>query len=111
MSYCRWGYNSDLYIYEAEDGFICHVAARRRVWQSPPPEFPKNGDLKALTAWYEEYTSLLEDSQDFTPIQLQHAGETFSTDTAEEMAQVVEMLIAEGYLVPDYVIPSLREEQ
>lgn len=41
MSYCRWSsddYQCDIYAYEAEDGFVVHVASSRKRFIEPLPE-------------------------------------------------------------------------
>lgn len=82
MSFARWTDDSDLYVYESDEGFMIHIAGRR-----------KNADGE------------LED------IALPEVGKTFVLDTPGECADKCEELGRLGYAVPDYLLSELREEE
>ncbi len=101
MSYCRWSsddYNCDLYIYESVGDFwALHIASSRYIIK------PKVGE-------YNDREELYKDSN-FEKIDLPHAGGNFEFGSPGECADFCEELKKLGYCFPDYVIPSLREEQ
>lgn len=119
MSYCRWStddFACDLYIYESVyDCWTIHVAGGRHVGPLPPVPSLKELCDRAVTG--EEYAAASKvrrawmDKHGTVPIDLPHAGETFDLATPGECADKVEELAALGYCVPDYVVPTLREEQ
>lgn len=120
MSYCRWSsddFQCDLYVYEhIAGGFMIHVAGRKRTPPAetrPPPigrwwERDEEGQAdcierhKAVEAWLE--------SAPWENIALPHAGESITTETADECADEVERLRTLGYSVPQSVIDALRAE-
>lgn len=122
MSYCRWSGNDfqcDVYVYEAEDGFTIHVAGMRIRWTAPlPPPLPTyDPDTWDFHAWYERHrivSDMLDDDTTHVrePIGLPHDGESFyGIETPGECADKLVELREVGYMVPDYAINALREEE
>lgn len=115
MSYCRWSddrSNCDVYVYEAEDGFVTHVASRRH--DIDRSQLPPEVDLVADPEGWLAGNRLLHDLMDqagTVPIGLAHDGEFYTHDTPGECADNLEVLRAAGYRVPQYAIDALREEE
>jgi len=118
MSYCRWSsddFRSDLYVYEAADGFVVHVASRRYVYPDgvmPPDMDVKVGDPGWAGAWAERNMEVQKiiDTLDLEQITLEQAGESFYGLDAEEAAVKVAELRAIGFYVPKGVEESILEE-
>ena len=118
MSYCRLSsddYQSDVYVYESAEGFVIHVAARRRTGIGEQPE--------SIGAWWErgedgikEYLERDKKVQEWLEsgehkdIGLPHDGETFIDETPEECAARLMELKEIGYNVPQYAIDMLLDE-
>lgn len=97
VSYVRWSTpvdtpegvrKSDVYIYGSSDGFALHIGNRRRKAGTDDPE-----------AW--EELPPLPDGVD--------RDMTLSYDAPEAVADVLELLQAAGYIVPQYVIDDFRK--
>ncbi len=115
MSYCRWSsddYQSDVYAYEAETGFVVHVASSRYKFSSPLPS-PVSYAEDGFDAWFarQQAVTRMVDAADSVPIGLSLDGESLSYDTPGECADGLDRLRLFGYRVPQYAIDSLREEQ
>lgn len=114
MSFCRWSsddFQCDVYVYEADYGFVIHVANNKVIFQTPLPAVVEY-DPDNFQPWFERHAKVSEMVRDADkePITLPHAGETFTLDTANECADKLEYLSSLGYNVPSYAISSLREE-
>ena len=116
MSYCRWSsddYQCDVYVYEdVSGGWTTHVAGNRIVFAEPlPPDVPFNADH--MGEWLERHNKVMEmvDKAQRVPIGGPSDGQTFNDATAEKCASWLEALRSEGYVVPQYAIDSLREEE
>lgn len=111
MSYCRWSsedWKCDVYCYEStEGGYQVHVAARRVVGDVPKV------DWSSPKAVYETYQKQMKfmDTVKREIIGLQHDGESFSFNTAKETAAWLVHLKYLGYVVPEYAIEALMEEE
>lgn len=120
MSYCRFStddYQCDLYVYANTDGgFSVHVAGGRYVFDTPLPEpvrEPDGSDFDTdLRRWCEryEYVHELVKRAAVMPIGLSRDGRSYHVRTAEQCVALVKSLAAEGYRVPDYVAPEIRED-
>lgn len=118
MSYCRWssdGYNCDLYVYESDAGWMTHVAGRRRVSDQPRPVPPVATDLPGVDidnwlAWWKAIHAWC-DAAKLEPIGLVCDGQTFVDDTPGDCADRLVWLKGLGYIVPQYAIDELRQEQ
>jgi hypothetical protein len=104
MSYCRWGPGSDVYCYASYDGYVVHLAARRRREDAPecPYEFGKP-----------EYFQWVQDNYDviYRDIEQYDNGETdWSFKKPEEFRDFLLELRAKGYLVPQHAIDRINEE-
>lgn len=126
MSYCRWssdGFKCDVYVYESQYGYTCHVASRKIVNfnEAPPiPSFfdymPKPEDklkdediqdyIKKRRVWEEWF----DNHAIHENIGLEFDGKTINTESATSMANELVMLKEMGYQVPQYAIDSLYEE-
>lgn len=123
MSFCRWsclnGY-SDVYVYEGRQGYVTHVARKRR-----PPGAPRSGmdafyEVMAADGSGEEMAEAYrsadakrqewDEAHPLAPIDHPEAGANFCHDDADECAANLERLRREGFVVPEWAIESLREE-
>lgn len=127
MSYCRWssdGHNCDVYVYESEYGYVCHVAARKIINLHEAPHVPSffnyntpldgkisDSDIQDFIIKNRAWMEWLDKSAIRENIGLEHDGETFSSDEPGDMAEILIMLKQMGYQVPQYAIDSLLEEQ
>jgi len=113
VSYCRFGYGSDVYVYEScFGGILVHVAASRHSNPKPYPEMPPGWWLlppdealaihKEQIAWYQEST--------LEPIGLSADGGEYSFDSPGDAADCLERLRGMGYRVPEHAIRVLRDE-
>lgn len=113
MAYCRWSSNDfqcDVYCYESVDGgWHVHVAGRRHVLTEPLPP-PVNYDSPQFGSRHQKVMSLL-DNAELVKIGLPHDGESSVFNTPGAAAQYLEMLQSAGYIVPQYAIDALREEE
>ena len=109
MSYCRWSsddWKCDIYCYEAEEGYMIHVAAGRIIGEAPKLCFDNPEEL--LESYQKQMKWL--DSAKREVINLEYAGETMSFDTPQETADMLLKLKNIGYNVPEYAIETLLEE-
>ena len=110
MSYCRWSsmdFGCDLYVYEAEDGIVIHVASNRvqgdvpRIdWSSP----------EALHSTYEEQMEFLETAER-KPIGLRWDGDSYYGLTKENACARIELLGIIGYVFPEDLIKNVMETE
>jgi len=116
MSYCRWSsddFQCDVYVYEScQGGFDTHVAGQRYVFKEPLPP-PVNLSQDNIQEWMARHNKVSEtlDHDSMIEIGLPHDGESFNDSTPGECADRLESLRAMGYVVPQYAIDALREEQ
>ncbi len=114
MSYCRWScddYQCDIYAFEADAGFMVHVATRRYQFKEPlPPPAPHSEGFDAYFARHKKVMVMVGRATTVA-IDLPHDGEDFLFDTPGECADELERLRKCGYRVPQYAIDTLREEQ
>jgi hypothetical protein len=117
MSYCRWSsddHKCDVYVYEhCDGGYVTHVARKRYTAASPCPPIPVGWhqlDAEIFTNALAAQRSWLA-SAELVNIDLPHDGESFSDNTPGECAARLESLRALGYIVPQYAIDALREEE
>lgn len=131
MSYARWSsddFQSDVYIYGTSEGNLkqtaLHIAGNRAIIDRsglPEVKWPSDDEWKAMTEgetalWSHDILKrnralgdLLQECQREV-IDHPLAGTTKYFDTTQECADYVEMLIAEGFNVPDGVVEALRED-
>lgn len=113
MAICRWSdYQCDLYIYESSFGFECYVAAKRYEDEPEPPPLPAGDDNADWLSWqrlYQEYLKRLK-ACSLVPVALPHAGEAKVFQAYGELLDYVVELKSIGFLVPDWVIEDIKEE-
>ena len=115
MSYCRFScdnFKSDVYVYESNAGFECHVATSRYLLpdDAPNPTFELlMRDAEEFTRVHAERSKLLE-TVECEPIGLPQDGESVTLDSAGEMLGYLTKLKTTGYHIPDHALESLREE-
>jgi hypothetical protein len=112
MSYCRWSsdcYQSDVYVYESNEGFMIHVASRKYVSDIKRPSYPGPG-IENLSKYLAIDCPKWLKSSHLEPIGLPLDGKSFCLETAAEAAAKLEELRAMGYIVPQYAIDCLRQE-
>lgn len=113
MSICRWSdddYRCDLYIYEGSDGYYhVHVANGRYVIAEEMPEItldlPDDEILRRRQAIGE-----ILDRSTVEKITLPFAGKSFKVKTLKELKELVYMLKAVGYHVPEFVFALIENE-
>ena len=113
MSYCRWSSDSfqcDLYVYrDVEGGWSIHVAKSRRVFHSPIPPPPPEGDFKATFEHMEAIIRLLRDAT-IVPIGLPYDGKDFRGERDSTVA-TLRMLKEAGYRFPYKIIEEIAAEE
>ena len=110
MSFCRFSddnWKSDIYAYEAKDGYVIHVASNRHVGDIPAIDW--SGDPTSLHLSRQAQIKAL-DRCDIVAIGGAYDGKTFVFRTPQEVIKCVLMLIDEGYHVPHWVIPEMKRE-
>ena len=121
MSYCRWSSLSgfcDAYVYEdVHGGWVTHIAERR---QAPGVlsdgselfyAYPKGCEGHPVAEiWAQQ--NRLRSEQDIELIDIDHpeAGASFNHSTPNECADNLERLQREGFIIPNDVIQTLRQE-
>jgi hypothetical protein len=103
-------YGCDLYVYDAEEGVVIHVAANRVV-----------GDIPKLAVWsadkrkefFESYNAQMKflETAERRPIGLPYDGESFYSLGKEETVETLKMLKDCGYVFPEEVLEWVVEEQ
>jgi hypothetical protein len=117
MSYCRWSsddHKCDVYVYEhCDGGYVTHVASKRYTADTPCPTTPKEWGTMPTELFADALAAQRTwlDAATLVPIGLPHDGESFSDDTPGECAARLESLRALGYIVPQYAIDALKEEE
>lgn len=115
MSYCRFSsldFACDLYVYASADGFVVDVAANRIVGPVPPlyrPTSDGEAEMRKANAAYQAQIAYLEEAQRL-PIDLPHAGETFTCADAGIALETLRRLRMIGYVFPDHVLEDLQTE-
>lgn len=128
MSYCRFSsdnWRSDVYCYEAEEGYVIHVAKYRKVIQPIPDlvgtwfwywvgdcewEWVKRFGYRLISWWHNQIHARSLRLIPLRPIHLPKDGETFGYDSAKDCFNRLLALRGIGYYIPQSAIESLREE-
>jgi hypothetical protein len=111
MSYCRWssdGFQCDVYVYEAEGGYMVHVAGKRRLKRVCDIDFSNQQALMDSIA--QQHKELDDPENKLLPIGLPYDGETFGADTLTELLEVLTDIKETGYNVPDFVFSDIQGE-
>ena len=112
MSYCRWSsddWKCDIYAYESGEGYVIHVAGRKRVGDIPTvPNILETEPEE----WGEAYRKQLRalEAIPLVDIDLPFAGETFVEPTLQSFHDRMMELRRTGYHIPDYVMFGIQEE-
>jgi len=108
MSYARWGYESDVYAYEADgldDMVVVHVNEQRLTMPPPPIDY---SSLEQFELTYEAHKNFYDVQAKYVPINLPCDGKTFS-GTHEEMYFTLLELKEMGYRVPSCTLDTIKE--
>lgn len=110
MSFCRFSsddFHCDFYAYEAEHGYVLHVAATRITWD-PPPSPLQNLDLEP-SEWQELYHRYHEALQSAprSPVLHPSAGATAVFATLAELRNRIAQLVSQGLHAPPWLLPDL----
>ena len=114
MSYCRWSsddFKSDVYCYEGANGFVIMVAENKHIFTEPLP--PKvEFDVDNLDEYFARDSLVMDIVRraETVPINLPHAGESFTCASPQETADKLLELREIGYHVPQYAIDRLSSE-
>lgn len=105
----------DIYLYsDVNGGYTCHVASKKRVADTPCPELPERSKFWSLST--EEFTAILQAQQEWVktssvvPIGKAYDGRSFYNYDRDEMVEVLKMLKAAGYVMPDWLIEEIANE-
>jgi hypothetical protein len=112
VSYCAWSsddYQSDVFVYENDGGWITHVAGARRQFAEPLPEPVSDDNVMAWMARHAKVSEIVDRSP-LVPIGLPHDSETFTDASPAECAERLRELRRIGYHVPQYAIDDLESE-
>lgn len=114
MSYCRWScdnFRSDVYAYEARDGYYVHVAGNRIMQPLPqnPLETLLQDSPEETVRKYRKWSAVFDDTPR-VPIDLPYVGETFVEHTLADLKARLAGLQALGYHVPDHAFALVDEE-
>jgi hypothetical protein len=112
MSYCRFGYHSDVYCYDNGDEFIISIARYRHVSPEPFPEM--------MPDWHkadpQDVLAIIQDQEEWyrhaamEPINLGWDGKTFGAKTTKAAVARMEAIREKGYRVPQEAIDALLED-
>jgi hypothetical protein len=115
MSYCRFSdddYQSDVYVYESDEGIMIHVAGMRYIFdRSVLPEYVDlmTGDAEKYMQRHEILMDLIKNSAR-VKIGYEHDGKTFICEDEIEAVETLNMLRECGYHVPTSAMADLIEE-
>jgi hypothetical protein len=114
MSYVRWSsdnFKSDLYVYEAEEGYMIHIASNRVVGNIPPVDwkFLLDSNWKSYAAQSKAQHEFLATAER-QPIGLPFDGQTMVADDLEQLEHFLWLLKETGYIFPEWVLSTVREE-
>jgi len=116
MSYCRFSsddWRSDAYVYESQEGWVVHVAAKRGRVPIPGPDMAALIDGRITSEQAAEQMAVMYamiESRELVAIDHPLAGAMRTFGDPAECADWLETLSAEGFHVPAHVVPTLREE-
>jgi hypothetical protein len=116
VAYCRWSdYNGycDVYVYaDVNGGYTTHVASARRPEGAPPDpvEKLKEGDVDGYNERFSKWLAWAEKTP-LVGIDREEAGKTYNHPTPGECAKNLIRLRDCGFIVPQYAIDQLEEEQ
>lgn len=120
MSWCRWstrcdnGRDSNLYVYEGDNGLYIHVARRHLInWEDAPKEMLESemtqDNVQEWIRQYDNKSKWIEKHGVFGPIGLPYDGETFVLNNKEDIRNTLDMLKEVGYNFPDLIYEYIDE--
>lgn len=114
MSFCRWSsmnFGCDLYCYEAEQGYVTHVANQRIIGDVPKVDsyLFLNYTQENVEKFFEQQKAQFEflDTAERRPIGLKYDGQTFYDDKDTFLSRL-NMLREEGYRFPEITEEDLE---
>jgi hypothetical protein len=101
-----------VYCYEHCGGwFQIHVASRRRIFKQPLPPPVDFRDAQGLVARWFAVDKIIDEHSEMVDIGLPYDGKDFQESTPGDAAARLVMLREAGYVVPQFAIDTLLEEQ
>lgn len=112
MSYARFSYDSDVYVYMDVFGdYVVHIAKYRHVNENMPyPHMPDFGASPTVLAEYIKARDEWFDASHVETISGPYSDTTSVLSTPLEAITLLNDVRAAGYLVPQYAIDTLMEE-
>ena len=114
MSSCRWSDpGCDLYCYEDANGYIVHVASKRRKHSDPEPSLWPPDAGKASKEVWQAHNALRDkwmSEAELVDIGLPHDGGSFRSPDLKGFLDNVQMLKDAGYMVPHWVLADIEAE-
>lgn len=115
MSYCRWSsdaYRCDVYAYHTDTGYEVHLAAKKRVYDEPPPDDPPYAaDAEDWIEWHLHVQNEWLPKTRLEPIGLSRDGQYFSGLDIDDFLDLMKSLRDEGYRMPDGTIEAIEQER
>lgn len=111
MSYCRWssdGFQCDVYVYQSDQGYETHVAARRRPKRIPDLDLTSAATIQE--SLIVQRAALDDPDNDLQEIGLLEDGASFIHESPGECASNLIRLKNLGYQIPQDVIDALIDE-
>lgn len=109
MSYCRWsdcGFQSDVYAYESDAGYMVSIAKSRYDRVIPEHDFSSAEAMNASNAARDATLRVAK----LVPIGLPHDGTTFVHHDRAGLLARLRHLREIGYRVPQHAIDAVAEE-
>ena len=120
MSYCRWGIDSDLYLYDAGYGYSLSLASRRHESDTPRPSEKYFWDIilgsddkdvicERFKVWRDEQDQWREQAT-LVDIDLPFAGMSFGFDDTQDLIGFIRQLQELGYRIHEQLIQRVLED-
>jgi|SRR5581483_2260507 len=112
MAYCRFSsdnFESDLYCYRSEDGWVTHVAGNRIVGKVPPLPALKEDNVEEWINAYKAQERFL-DTCKMQPIGGPYDNQSFLDKSLDQFYARLLRLRNAGYKVPDWVLKDVYKE-
>lgn len=114
MSYCRFGDDSDVYVYSdaCVGGWSTHIAARRRI-RPLTEDCPSKEDFENEEVWKAAHRAWMErvfSDDNYEELQLPPEGDYYHTETVADTIDLLKRLQGLGYVVPVRAFDRLQWE-